>query len=527
MGLRERLQVKQGDAGLATEAVASNKDLDPIPLDSPKRTWRWPSLLGFWVAEAFSISMYQVTSSSVSKGLSAPMAIAAVVVGHVLVCIPAMLDGYVGAIFGINFPIYTRASFGMKGSYFAVFVRGVVAIIWFGTQTYQAGQCVSTMISAIWPSFNHFPNHLPSSGPITSAELLCFFLAIILQAPLLWLKVSKLRYLFIVKTCIMPIFGIVLFAWAVKAANGFGPVFSKPSQITDGTPVAVVFLQCVTSAIGPKATLALNMPDFTRYAKRPREVFWTQAVGLVVLVSLCGVLGATVSSASEVIYGVQTWNPLEVAVLWNNRAAQFFAAFCWSLAAIGTNISANSVSFSNDLALWFPKYVDTRRGAYICALLSILSMPWYIQNNAASFSSFLGGYSLFLGAIAGVIVVDYWVCRGRRLRLRSLYEAHGTHYFTKGVNIRAIVAFVCGIAPNLPGLAAVTGQDGVPKGASYLYSCSWLVSIVVSGVVYYLLFLVWPFEVEEKVIVLEGMEEGDRDVRVEEGMEPKKETVSA
>ena len=325
----------------------------------------------------------------------------------------------------------------------------------------------------------------------------------------------------------MPIFGIVLFAWAVKAANGFGPVFSKPSKITDGTPVAVVFLQCVTSAIGPKATLALNMPDFTRYAKTPREVFWTQAVGLVVLVSLCGVLGATVSSASEVIYGVQTWNPLEVAVLWNNRAAQFFAAFCWCLAAIGTNISANSVSFSNDLALWFPEYVDTRRGAYICALLSILSMPWYIQNSAASFSSFLGGYSLFLGAIAGVIVVDYWVCRGRRLRLRSLYEAHGTHYFTKGVNIRAMIAFVCGIAPNLPGLAAVTGQDGVPKGASYLYSCSWLVSIVVSGVVYYLLFLVWPFEVEEKVIVLEGMEEGDRDVRVEEGVVPKKEAVSA
>jgi NCS1 family nucleobase:cation symporter-1 len=111
MGLRERLQVKQGDASLAAEGVASNADLDPIPLGSPKRTWEWPSLTGFWIAEAFSISMYQgtfhttlfavpwwfltvaVTSSSVSKGLSAPMAIAAVIVGHVLVCIPAMLDG--------------------------------------------------------------------------------------------------------------------------------------------------------------------------------------------------------------------------------------------------------------------------------------------------------------------------------------------------------------------------------------------------------------------------------------------------
>jgi NCS1 family nucleobase:cation symporter-1 len=128
-------------------------------------------------------------------------------------------------------------------------------------------------------------------------------------------------------------------------------------------------------------------------------------------------------------------------------------------------------------------------------------------NRAASFSAFLGGYSLFLGALAGIIVVDYWVCRGRRLRLRSLYEAHGTHYFTKGVNFRALAAFVCGVVPNMPGLAAVTGQKGVPVGATYLYSQSWLVSTVVAGCVYYALFLVWPFEVDEKMItVIEGVE---------------------
>ncbi|OKL59023.1 hypothetical protein UA08_05545 [Talaromyces atroroseus] len=471
MGLRTRLQVSQGDSSLAL----SNKDLEPIPRGSPKRTWTWPSLLGFWIAEAFSISMYQVTSSAVTKGLSPPMALGAMVIGHVLVCIPAMLDAYVGAIHGINFPVFTRMSFGMRGSYFAVFVRGIVAVIWFGTQSYQAGECISVMIQAIWPSFKNLPNHLPQSSPVTSSELLCFFLAIIAQLPLLYLNVSTLRYFFLVKTIVMPVFGIVLFSWALAAAHGFGPVFSKPSHIKDGTPVAVVFLQCLTSAIGPKATLALNMPDFTRYARRPREVFWTQAVGLIILVSLCGLLGATVSSASEVIYGQLTWNPLQVALLWNNRAAQFFAAFCWAFAAMGTNISANSVSFSNDISLWFPKYIDTRRGAYICALLSILSMPWYIQHSAASFSAFLGGYSLFLGAIAGVIIADFWICRRRSIRIRSLYEMQGTHYFTAGFNLRAFIAFICGIVPNMPGLAAVCGQTGIPKGASYLYSLSWLI----------------------------------------------------
>lgn len=162
-------------------------------------------------------------------------------------------------------------------------------------------------------------------------------------------------------------------------AKGFGPTFSKPTRIVDGTPAIVVFFQCVTTTIGPKATLALNMPDFTRYAASARHVLWAQAVGLLVLVTACGVLGAAVTSASEVVYGELTWNPLEVARLWDDRAAQFFAGLCWAFAVVGTNISANSVSFSNDLSLWFPRYINNRRGAYICAVLGICAVPWNIQ----------------------------------------------------------------------------------------------------------------------------------------------------
>ncbi|KAK2782128.1 hypothetical protein FQN52_001062 [Onygenales sp. PD_12] len=413
MGLRSRLVVSKNDNSLA-DGIESNRDLDPVPLDSPRRTWTWPSLLGFWVAEAFAISMYQVSSSSVTKGLNPGLSILAVLVGHILVCIPAMLNGYVGA-----------------------------------------------------------------------------------------------RYMFMAKTIVMPIFGLTLFIWAVVGARGFGPTFSKPTHIKDGTPVVVVFFQCVTAAIGPKATLALNMPDFTRYAKRPRDVFWTQSVGLIVLVTLCGALGAVVSSATEVIYGKVTWNPLEVSTLWNNRAAQFFAGLCWAFAVIGTNISANSVSFSNDLSLWFPKYINARRGAYVCCLLSVAATPWNIQNSAKSFTSFLGGYVLFLGALTGPIIADFWICRKRQFSLQSLYTAHGTHYFTRGFNIRAIIAFLCGIAPNLPGLADVCGAAGIPAGAKYLYSLSWCVSIVVSGVVYWVLYKLWPFPVEERERYLVGVDTND------------------
>jgi NCS1 family nucleobase:cation symporter-1 len=349
------------------------------------------------------------------------------------------------------------------------------------------------MLEAIWLSFTNFPNHIPASSHVTSAQMLCFFI-FILQLPLLYLHASKLRYLFMAKTIVMPIFGLTLFVWALVAARGFGPTFSKGTHIKNGTPIAVVFFQSITTAIGPKATLALNMPDFARYAKHPKEIFWTQATGLIILVTLCGILGVTVTSATQAVYGVTTWNPLQVSLLWENRAAQFFSAFCWMFAVIGTNISANSVSFSNDLALWFPSWINARRGAYICCIISIAATPRNIQYSAASFSAFLGGYSMFLGPIAGIMLSDFWILRSRHLNLPSLYLHPDIYSYLYGFNIRAFVAFICGIAPNLPGLARATGNLSVPKGATYVYSLSWLIGTVVAFVVYTGFGMVWRME---------------------------------
>lgn len=132
-----------------------------------------------------------------------------------------MLNGYVGCTLGINFPVLTRAAFGPRGSYFAVFVRGVVACIWFGTQSFQGGQCLAVMIGAVWPSFpGGFPNHISASAHVTSAELLCFFLFVLVQLPLLWLRVGSLRWMFMAKTVVMPVFGVALFTWAVVAGKG-------------------------------------------------------------------------------------------------------------------------------------------------------------------------------------------------------------------------------------------------------------------------------------------------------------------
>lgn len=500
-GIKSKIVIEPEQADYSDGILPSNKHLEPVPQYSKERKWEWFSILGFWIAEAMSISMYQVSSSSISAGLSPGLAIAAVIVGHAIVSVPAMLTAYVGAKYGIGFPVLCRFAAGtgtgsglksFSGSHIFVLIRGMVCVIWTGTQTYQGGQCVQSMLEAIWPSFKHFPNHLPESGKITSAMLLCYFLFFLLQTPVLYMSVNQLRYLFLVKIILLPIFGFTLFGWAVHAAHGFGPIFRQKTNILDGTPVAVIFLRQVVSAIGPKATLALNISDFTRYAKKPNQVWWPQFIGLVVLVTLCGILGIIVTSAAKVIYGVSTWNPLQVEVLWENRAAQFFASAVWAFAIIGTNISANTVSFSYDLTLWFPKLITPRRGGFICLALGTVICPWYIQATAKSFTSFLGGYSMFLGPMSGIMLVDYYILRGRRLNLPGLYKANGPYSYFHGFNIPCFIAFLCGIAPNIPGLAWVCGNKNIPKGAIYLYSFSYVPGTVVACVTYYLICKFFP-----------------------------------
>ncbi|GAA5924324.1 uncharacterized protein JCM15063_005602 [Sporobolomyces koalae] len=485
--------IRADETGDGVEITAT-KDMLPVPRDSPMRTWGVMSVLGFFVAEAFSISQYQVASTSVNAGLSPALTIVAVLLGHFIVASAASVTAWVGAKWGIPYPAFARTAFGIRGTYLAVAVRALAAIVWFGTQTYQGGQCVQVMLAAIWPSFKTFPNHLPASAHVTSAQLLCYFIFFVVQLPILWIHISKLRYLFMAKIILMPIFGIVLFGWSVGSAGGFGPTFSRPTKILDGRPVAVVFFSAMSSAIAPKATLALNICDFTRYAKSPKHVVWANMFSLTILVTLAAILGVVVTSAAEVIYGVKTWNPLQVSSLMGSRAAQFFSALMWSLAALVTNISANSTAVGNDLMVIFPRWISIRRGQYLCALVATAACPWIIQSTAKTFTSFLSGYSVFLAPAGGVLMAEVLLVRRRQIALPDLYLMHNSAYwYYHGVNLRGIAAFAFGVVPTLPGfIRNINPKLAIPTGATYVTAVVYPVGVVVAASSYWLLSTVFP-----------------------------------
>jgi NCS1 family nucleobase:cation symporter-1 len=277
--------------------------------------------------------------------------------------------------------------------------------------------------------------------------------------------------------------------------HGFGPVFNQPTKITSGRTIAFTFFSSVNSVIGPEATFALNMGDFCRFGKSPRGALLSQVIMMPVCLTLTAFLGVTLASSSVVIYGLDQpeWNPLTVVGMFHSRAAQFFVSLIFAFATICTNIAGNSVAFGNDLSCLFPKYVNIRRGQFICAILGVCITPWNILSSATNLLNFLNGYSVFLGPVCGIMLADYWILRQQRLNLQHLFEPHGIYWFTNGLNWRAIIAFLLSLVPTLPGLAAsVNSSIYVPDGFQNVYTMSWLVGLVTAGFLYYGLSIALP-----------------------------------
>ncbi|GAA5893483.1 hypothetical protein JCM6882_007834 [Rhodosporidiobolus microsporus] len=482
------------DADQASLEITASKDMLPVPLDSPQRTFGWLTTAGYWLGEGFGIGQFQIASSYVSAGLSPGAVCGAVLLGNFIVSLGCAANGWVGARYGINIPSYARTAWGIRGAYFVVVCRAIAAIVWFGTQSYQGGQCTTIMLTAIWPSYAHMPNHLPESGHVTSKDLLSFFIFWIFQLPLLYLPTYHLRYLFLAKIFIMPALGLSWFGWAVGRAHGFGAIFDKPTKIKSGLPAAVVFFQAMTACISSKSTLALNLCDTMRYVKSPRLVVISTIVVLTCLITLPSILGVIVSSAVQVIYGKSVWSPLQIMPLFDSRAAQFFSGVCWGYAVVVTNIASNSLAVANDAMILFPSWINIRRGQYLTAALGVLVCPWQIQATAKTFTSFLSGYTIFLAPLGGILMCDFYLIRGRKMSLPDLFlKRQSVYYYTAGCNFRAVVAFTLGIIPSLPGFCKTINPNlNIPIKATYVSAVVYPLGVVVAGVIYYALSVIFP-----------------------------------
>ncbi|KAL2866913.1 nucleobase cation symporter-1 family protein [Aspergillus lucknowensis] len=481
---RPRLLVPQSESSFVRGNIRwTNKDLDPVPL--AMRKWTVISFIGYWISDCFSVANWQLASSIIAIGLSWKESLGLVALGFFILSIVIAMNGAVGAIYHTPFPVIARASWGFWGSYIPVLSRLILAVFWFATNSVNGGNSVVVMLGAIWPSFLKIRNGIPEGEGITTQGMIGFFLFWLFQIPFLLVHPNQLRWLFLIKSIIVPAAWTAMLIWAFIAIPGGGELFSHSSQLT-GSSYSWAMMSSLTAVIGNYATLSVNQADFSRYSCVSPRWHILYVFLLPVFFTFIAFIGIAVSSAGQALYHTESipWDPNVLVSLWSSRACRFFAAFSFALAALGSNISANSLSAANDFAALAPRYLTIRRGQVLCALIAWALVPWKILASAGSFLNFMSAYAVFLGPIAAIMVCDFWVVKGRKYDCMALYQPQGIYRYTRGFNSHAMIAFVVGTTPSLPGLIhSVNSHIHIGVGV-HPYEFGWLLGFFGSFAVY-------------------------------------------
>jgi len=466
----EILDQSAADRAMQYDRRLYNEDL--APTTAAQRTWATYNYIALWFSMSMEVTTYMLASSLIAGGMNWKEAILTILLGNLIVLVPMLLNAHAGAKYGIPFPVFVRASFGTRGANLPAMLRAFVACGWFGIQSWLGGQAIAAMIGVLWPATSHMPS-------VLWASFLGFWL---LNMYVVWRGVESIRFLQGFSAPFMLVMSLILLFWMLHKAGGFGPMLSAPSRFHTTGSFLRFFFPSLTAMVGYWATLSLNIPDFTRYAKSQDSQIAGQTFGLPVAMVLYSFIGIACTSASVTIFGEPIWSPIMLLGRFHQPLAAMLALIALLVATLNVNIGANVVSPSNDFSNLAPGLISFRTGGLITGFLGLAMMPWKLMNTFGSYIfGWLEGYSGLLGPVAGIMVADYFLIRRTRLDIVSLYRRRGPYEYTRGINPRAIVALVVGVVVALIGLA-------IPA-LRFLYDFAWFDGFFVSAASYYLLML--------------------------------------
>ena len=483
------------EADIATSHLY-NEDLAPVPAD--RRKWGMLSFAALWISMSACIPTYMLASSLIGGGMNWWQAVLTIFLGNLIVLVPMVLNAHAGTKFGIPFPVLCRASFGTTGANVPALLRALVACGWFGIQTYIGGEAIYKILGVFWPALSA-PGAAHAFG-ITAPEFACFMFFWGINMFVIYKGIESIRLLLNIKAPLLLALGLLLLWWAWQNAGGFGPILSQPSAFDPGQPKAGqfwgFFFPALTGMIGFWATLSLNIPDFSRYAKTQRDQIVGQALGLPLTMALYSFIGVAVTSATTIIYGQTIWDPVDVLTRFKNPIVLVVAMVALCIATLATNIAANVVSPANDFAQLAPRRISFRLGGLITGLIGILMMPWKLVADPSGYIfTWLIAYSALLGPIGGIMIADYFVIRKRELNIAGLYSATGGYAYKGGISRVALIALIAGALPSLPGfLVTVKLIDGagLPAFLLELYHYAWFVGFGLAFGVYLALRKIAP-----------------------------------
>lgn len=442
-----------------------NADLAPTRL--AQRTWTTYNIAALWIGMCVCIPTYMLAAGLIAGGMNWWQALLTITLGNVIVLAPMILNAHAGTKYGIPFPVLVRAPFGTRGANIPAILRALVACGWFGIQTWIGGQAFNSMVALLLPSWALF-EWGPAAGFLIFWAMNVYFIVRGTES-IRWLESLAAPFLLLV--------GLGLLGWAYVEGGGFGPMLNQPSKFQTAGEFWKFFVPSLTGMVGFWATLSLNIPDFTRYARSQRSQMLGQLFGLPLTMALYSFIGVAVTSATMVIFGEPIWDPVVLLSKFQNPIVIFLSLLALTIATLTTNIAANVVAPANGFSNLAPRRITFVGGGLITALLGIVMMPWkLLADYSAYIFGWLVGYSGFLGPIAGILIADYFVVRKRELNVQALYTRGGEYEYTKGFNPKAILALAAGVFVALIGLLV--------EQVRFLYDYAWFVGFGVAFIAY-------------------------------------------
>jgi len=407
-----------------------------------------------------------------------------ILLGNTIVLIPMVLNAHAGTKYGISFPVLCRAAFGVRGANVPAMLRAVVACGWFGIQTWIGALAMDALFRAAWPGW----------ATLTGNTWIAFALFWGIQVAIILKGTEGIKVLESWSAPLLLGGGALLLWWGIDRGGGLTRILGESQKLQTGsTPFWTLFPAALTANVGYWATLSLNIPDFTRYAKSQRSQALGQALGLPTTMTAFAFIGVAVTSATIVIFGAPIWDPVVLVTKIGGAGVVIFAALVVLMAQLTTNMAANVVSPSNDFSNLSPRRISYVTGGLITAIIGIVMMPWKLYSDAAAYIfTWLLGYSSLMGALGGILIADYWVLRKQQLDVSDLFREQGRYTYRNGINMRAVAALVLSILPVVPGfIRAVSVPGGTvadPNLLDRIYSYAWFVTFALSFGLY-LLFM--------------------------------------
>ena len=456
-------------------ATSPRYNEDIAPTRAAQRTWtRW-NVASLWVGMAICVPTYTLGGVLTAYfGLSVAEALWTILIANIIVLIPLTLNAYPGTRYGIPCPVVMRASFGIIGSNVPSLIRAIVACGWFGIQTLFGGIAIHLMLSAMFDGWAA----LGGTGEVAG-----FFIFWVANLAVVIRGAESIKHLEALAAPLLLIVAIGLVVWALPKIS-LGDVLSTPATRPAGAPLLGYFMAGLTAMVGFWATLSLNIPDFSRYARTQRSQVMGQIIGLPLTMLLFAGLGVVLTAASVELTGEAISDPINLIGRIENDFLVVIAMLMIILATISTNTAANIVSPTNVFQNVAPKLINEDRGVLITGFVGLLLMSWELLKKMgwletdvsveSLYSNWLLGYSSLLGPIAGIMIVDYFLIKQQSYNLIALYK-DGAGY--PAWNVAGFVAFLVPVALTI--VAITTGT------LSWFYDYGWFTGSILGGLIYY------------------------------------------